>query len=257
MDPLILAYSILGGIMCLSLVVVVLVIAGKEILFAFQRRFSKKGVDVYITDRNRDMQQHFKAPKEGTFKIDGNIYLTNPYKISNLSEDMLKKVNESMDLRKKRFERAIGKLKEKLDLVNRQISIVPNNEDSVKILQELSMFKTDLENKIELLVSKLEDREQSYYMRKKRAYFFIEGDPIPKDFFEYMTEMDSIQLENVILRAQTKDPKNILGIEKNMILMKKLLLFALIGLGICIVMLFKSNGAVVQIAENMGITLSI
>ena len=86
-DMITVMYIILGSVFGIALLAVVMVIAGKDILIAFQRRFSKRGCDVYVANLERTISHFFMTPKDGVFKINKVSYVTNPEKTKNLTEE--------------------------------------------------------------------------------------------------------------------------------------------------------------------------
>ena len=114
-----------------------------------------------------------------------------------------------------------------------------------------------LNQRISILKTKLDTREQLYYNQRRGAFFYIEGDPIPKDFHELYTEMDSIAIDNVIARSMTKDPKLVKNMEKEI----KIIKFLIIVTGICAAgalvlgILLKTD--IQTIAQSLGVTLTL
>ncbi|KKL23255.1 hypothetical protein LCGC14_2427210, partial [marine sediment metagenome] len=75
-------YFIFFGVMGLTFLVLVGVIAGKDIYLAFRRWFSKKGCEVYLVNLTRTVSHYFMTPKEGVFRIeDIKKYQSNVLKI--------------------------------------------------------------------------------------------------------------------------------------------------------------------------------
>jgi len=258
MDQLYLVlYGTLGGVCIMALIIILVIVAGKDIAYAFNRKINKRKKDVFVVDNNKDIKHHFIEPKEGLFKINGVPYITNPYKLLGLTDDMVKKVQEQMDLKRKRIINIISRMEDKLNFISNQIKSVPESDDAAIKLDNLNFQKQDILNKIELMKSKLEDREHSYYYQKRGAYFYIENDPVPKDFFEWFTDMDSHQLENVIIRAQTKDPKNIANMEQNLVFIKKIVLFALIAAAAAAAIAIKNSSMISEIGAKLGVQFSI
>jgi len=257
MDPMIMAYAILGGMSIVALMVIVLVIAGKDIAFAFSRRFNPRGCDVFIANPNRQINHFFEKPKEGVFKIEGNIYITNPNKLLGLSDNMIQQIKKARDKTRNNIQTKIDDLNQRKEFIKKQIESLPNAPENAPLISELGLHYTKLTEHINLLSSKLKTREQAYYMNRRGAYFYIEGDPVPKDFFEFYTEMDSAQLENVIMRAQTKDPKTLANLEATLLFLKKFIIFCLIAGAVASFFAFKNSSVLTQIAEKIGVQLSV
>ena len=114
-----------------------------------------------------------------------------------------------------------------------------------------------LEIQIETLKSKLDKKTQNYFRLRRPVYFYIKGDPIPKDFFELYSEMDCIQLENIISRAQTKDPKSLKKLEADISLIKKICIGMIILGAVAAWFAFKSSSGMEQIAQHLSVKLSM
>lgn len=258
MEPIVLAYLILGCTMIFALLIVVLKIAGRDIFYAMYRWFQPKGADIFVLNANRHFDHFYKVPKDGIFKINDRIYLTNPDKTEGLSDEMVEEVNRKMDLKLKRLNTLIEKAQKKQEFIKAKLDSIERKEENIPILDNLQLQYTTLENRIELFKSKKQEREQSYFMRRRSCYLYIENDPVPKDMFEFYTEMDSVQLENVIVRSQTKDAgKSIANMEASLTFLKKFIIIACGLAGLALWFAFKTHDAVNQIATSMGIHISI
>jgi hypothetical protein len=257
MEPLITAYIILGCTMIFALLIVVLKIAGKEMFFALARFINPRGCDVLVVDSNRQFTQYYKTPKDGVFTIDGKPYLTNPNKLLNVNSEMVKDVQKSMDMKLQRLNKTIDKLKAKREINFKQIQSLKEEKQSLPILDQLKISYVELDNRIELLESKKVEREQAYFHNRRGLYLYIKDDPIPKDLHEFYTEMDSVQLENVIMRAQTKDPKTAADISKEVAWLKKFILMALIVAALAAWFAFQNHSQLEQIAQHLGVQLAV
>lgn len=257
MENILFIYMILGGVMLFSLFLVLLIIAGKDILFSFYRRFSQRGADVFIINPSRNMSQYFKTPKDGVFKIDGKMYVTNPHKLENLSPEMIKEVKNKLSLKYNKLKKLIEKREFKQQVITKQLKGLEGSKENFQIIEALKLQFQELDTQINTLRAKLNDKEQSYFSRKRPAYFYIENDPVPKDFYELYTEMDSVVLENIISRAQTKDPKSMAQLEKDIAFIKKFVLIAVILGVLAGWFAFQNNGAIKQLADASGVILSI
>lgn len=256
MNQMQLAYLILGIFSCFTLFIVVLVIAGKAIIYAFFRRFTQKFNDVFIVNPNKQLSHYYKKSKDGVFNIDGKMYITNPDKLLSMSDKMVKEVQEKISIGLKLLKLNIKRKEQKKEIVLKKIKALKNVPNSIPIIEKFELQVTELENRIELLKSRLTTRINNYWFNKRGAYFYIEGDPVPKDFFSFYTEMDSVQLENVIMRAQTKDPKNLQGLEKSILWIKRFIMFALIAGGVAAFFALKNNSMLQDIGKNLGIVFS-
>ena len=257
MDLLQLMYLILGGFMLLALITTILVIAGKDMLYAFFRRFAYKHSDVFVIDSNRQISHYYKKAKDGIFKINGKIYITNPEKMLNLSDNMIQDAMQKLNLRRKRLEKRITRLEEKAEIIKKKIKGLSDIPENVNIIDSLNMQRMEILNRVETLKGKLKIRDQNYYFNRRGAYFYLEDDPIPKDLHEWFSEMDSKQLENVIIRAQTKDPKNLVNFEKTVVWLKRFIIFCLIASAIASFFAFKNNSMIQELGQKIGITFSI
>lgn len=257
MELISLLYIILGVISFFTLVVVLIIIAGKDIYFAFARKFNSKGSDIFMLNSTRNIDRFYKTPKDGTFKINGATYLTNPDKTLGLSDEMKQEVRKSMDISLRNLNKNILKLSNKREQLNKQIIAtdpIPANAEKIGLMRSLY---TDLDNKIATLESKREKRDQGYFMSRRSCFLYIENDPVPKDLYEFYTELDSIQLDNVMARIQTKDPRNLKQLESDISLIKKLVIFGLIASAIAGWFAFQDHSQIQQLAQNMGVTLTL
>lgn len=258
MDPRLLqAYTVLGFTMMAAIGIFLLKISGKDMMFAILRHFRPQGNDIFIANSNRNIERHYQVPKDNTFTINGMLYLTNPDKTMGLTDNMIKIVNDKLDKKKKNLEAHIAKLKAKRDIVLKQVEALEGKEENVSLLEQFKLQLAELDNAINTLTSKLKDKEQSYYFQKRGAYFYIEGDPVPKDFYEFFTEMDSVQLQNIILRAQTKDPNNIMEIQRNLLILKKIMIISIIVTGLLMILVFKNGNVIDQLATKAGVTFQL
>ena len=250
---MILAYLILGIVTIIFLIVAIMMIAGKDIYFAICRRFIPKGCEVFIINNNRQISRHYKTAVEGIFKINGLMYVTNPDKILGLTDEMVKDIKISMQKSQNKIIEQIEELKLRRDFIIKQLNSLKNVPEAVPYIQQLQLQDREIIERIRLLESKSKLKEQNFYFARRGAYFYIEGDPVPKNFFDLYTEMDSIQLENVIIRAQTKDPKAVANLEKQLIFIKKVVLIVAIASAIAIFFSFKTSYLVTEMAKLQGI----
>jgi len=256
MNQMQMAYLILGIFSCFTLGIVILVIAGRDMIYAFFRRFTVKWNDVFIVNPNKQISHYYKKSVDGVFKIDNKMYITNPDKLLSMSDNMVREVQQSMSTGLKLLKDNIKRKERKVEIIMKQIKSLKNEPDMVPLIDQYKLQITELEGKIELLKSRLTEKENNYWFNKRGAYFYIEGDPVPKDFFSFYTEMDSVQLENVIMRAQTKDPKNLAGIEKSILWIKRFVMFALIAAAVCAFFALKNNSMLQDIGKSLGVAFS-
>ncbi len=184
------------------------------------------------------------------------MYITNPDKLLSMSDKMIKEAQEKMSLGLKILKANIKRKEQKREIILKKVKALKNVPNSLPLIDKFQLQITAIEDRIELLKSRLKERINNYWFDKRGAYFYIEGDPVPKDFFSFYTEMDSVQLENVIMRAQTKDPKNLAGLEKNVVWIKKFIIFALIGAGVCAFLALKNGTMLQDIGTHLGVVFS-
>ncbi len=257
MELITIMYLYLGGFMVLGLVITVFVVAGREMFFAFYRRFVPKGSEVYLMTPTRHVNHHYKTPKDGVFEIGGVKYIINPDKQYSLKDAMHQDIKASMDRRRKRLEANIAKIDQKQEIVLKQIHSLKDVPENVPIIDNFKLQVAELENSKEKYKGKLKLRDNTFYMRRRGCYFYVENDPIPKDWYELFSEMDGKQLENIIMRAQTKDAKHTQELEKQVLWIKRFIMFALIASAVGAWFAFNNNSALQQLAESAGVTLTL
>lgn len=258
MEPILLAYLILGCTMLVALLIVILKIAGKEMYFAFRRFLQARGSDVFIVDpSNNHVNQYYRIAKEEHFIIENEIYLTNPYKLQGLNQEIKDKVSIAMEKEKAMVGDLIKEAETKREIIEKQIKSIPEQPENVILIQQLQQQYNDLTRVINETKSKLNKKQLSFFRLRRPVYFYLKGDPVPKDFVNLYTEMDCIQLENIISRAQTKDPKSLNKVEKDVAMIKKLMFVALIGIAIAIWLSFHADSVAQEIARAQGVVLSI
>jgi hypothetical protein len=235
------------------------IIAGKDIWFAIKERIFPKGCHVYVVNLNRHLSHYYIQEKEGVFNINGFKYVLNPYKLLGLSKEMKEKITLGIIDSKKRIEKRIDDLTKNKYVAEKQMMAIDVEREGTNKLEYLKQQVADIDAKIEVLKSKLEPREFSYTEKRKSTYLYLENDPVPKDLYEWITPHDNVQLENIILRIQTKDitARSVEQMAKNLKAMKWIL-FAAIGVS-CIAAWFslQNNTALKDIAANMNIALHI
>ena len=256
MEQIQLAYLILGVFSIFTMCIVVLVIAGRDMVYAFFRRFTIKWNDVFIVNPNKQISHYYKKSTDGVFNIDNKMYITNPDKLLSMSDKMIKEAQEKISIGLKLLNANIKRKEQKRDIILKKIKSLKDVPKSVPIIEAFQLQVTTLEDRIALLKTRLIERTNNYWFNKRGAYFYIEGDPVPKDFFSFYTEMDSVQLENVIMRAQTKDPKHLEGLEKNLLWIKRFIMFALIAGAVGAFFALQNNSMLQDIGLNLGIAFS-
>jgi len=252
-------YIVFGFIMAATGVMFVLIIAGKDIMFAFKRFFNKKGCFVFIINSARFASLSFLTPKENSFRINNNIYATNPKKCLNIEEKYITtaekaKIKKSLDEREAKILKKIDWLKQKREKI-----IGKFNLEALEESQKLELLKSvaPIDAEIKRLNSLLKDidKSENYYYKSKPCFFFIEGDPVPKDFFELYSEFDSKIIDNLAARAASS-AANITG-QKNFDLLKWACIAAAIAAGIAAFLAFRNQTILNELAAKAGVVISI
>jgi hypothetical protein len=252
-------YITLIGFVFFCLLLTLYVIAGKDIIFSFRRRFQPNGADIFILNANRHVDRYYKKPnKDGNFTIGDKTYITNPEKVGSLSDKMKESARLSEERRKKKLHKRIQKLTKKKDIWAKKLaSLQETSNPPTHTISSMQEQIATLDDKIIFLKSKLPFKEQSYYMARRSVYFYVENDPIPKDMFEYLSEFDVIQIDNLVSRALSKSPQAAQDMEKTL---KQLRLYLLIAMGIAALAAWfavKGSMGIEDIAKNLGVTLTI
>lgn len=252
-------YITMAGFTFFALMVGLYVIAGKDIIFAFKRRFRYKGADIFIGNYNRQWDRYYKTPnKEGNFDIEGHTYITNPEKVGSLGDQMKEKVQKSENKRKEKLNKNLDKLRKKKNMAEQKLEVLKTaNNPNIAAISKIKEFIADIEDKMAFLKSNIETKEQVFWMARRPVYFYIRNDPVPKNMFDFLSEFDVIQLDNTIARAQSKDRQAMQDMEGKL---KRLQLYLLIAMGITLIAAWfalKGSMGIDDIAKNMGITLSI
>ena len=252
-------YIVMGGFVFFALLMTLYVLAGRDIIFALKRRFGPRGADIFMLNPNRHVDRYYKVPNdEGNFKVKGGTYITNPDKVGSLGDVMKEKIELSEEKRKYKLHKNIQRFTDKKTRAEEKLELI-QKEDKVDntVVARLNEHIAGLEDKISFLKSKLSQKEQNYFMSRRSVYFYIENDPVPKDMFEYLSEFDVIQLDNLVARAQSKDRQAAQDIEKTL---KQIKLWLLIVGGIALVAAWfalKGSMGIDDIAKTAGITLTI
>lgn len=250
-------YLTVGGMIVFGLGMVVLIISGKSIYHDFKARLFPKGAYVFMVNSNRQASQYYKQPEDGIFRIQNKTYITNPDKIMNLDEEMKRNVAGSIERRNKKIDNRIKVFQEKVEVALeqfRKLSDIPEN--SVQRGQ-LQSYILEMKNRIHLLEKSKQGKVEMYYHKRRPTFFYIEGDPVPKDFHEMYTEMDSITIDNVIARSMTKDPKAVRDMEKQLKTMKFLLILAIGAAAAAAIIAISIKTDVGTIAQSLGVALTI
>ena len=251
MDLIQLMYWIVAGMMGLVAIAIMAVVAGKDIIRAFKRRFNPRGCEVFVANTTRNISQYYLTPKDNVFKVDGVSYVTNPRKTMNLSIDLRMDVAQSMIDKDKR-------ISEKIKVIELQkIELIKTLSESKDEKQQFFLKSriTQLEEAILKTREQLDNKNQNYFMSKRPAFFYIEGDPIPKDFYEWYSLLDSKMVDNLVSRAISQP---MLDKEKKSIeQIRLLIIIATIAAGIAAFLAIRNNAMLIEICRDAGLNCQL
>ncbi len=239
-------YIVLGLTFGLTIFVFIGVIAGKDILMAFKRFFDKKGCDVYVANTNRNITHYYLRPKENTFKIDKLPYITNPEKTMNFTDDTKLKIDISLKDKAERLKARINEYRKK----QKEITDMYNKSKASPQKFQLKSQYEHFEDLIVKLTAQLRVKQENYFKDKRPAFFYMEGDPIPKDFYEYMSPMDCKIVDNLVSRAKSQPPNK--KAEHNIDIIKMWVMAAAIAAGVAAFFAFKQDSMIGEICRATG-----
>ncbi len=248
MDFVSIMYIVLGSTIGLTFFILLLVVAGKDILMAFQRRFNPRGCDVYVANTNRNISHYYLTPKEGVFKIKKLPYITNPDKTMNLTEDTRDRIKDSMFNKKEKIKARIKEYESRQDEIDKLYRASKNPQQKFQFKSQYEHF----ESLIVKLKNQLRVKQENYFKDKRPAFFYMENDPIPKDFYEYMSPMDSKIVDNLVSRAKSQPPNKKQETDINTI--KLLVVAAAIAASIAAFFAFKQDSMIGEICRAVGAT---
>lgn len=239
-------YVILGVVFGLTMFVIVMVVAGKDILMAFKRWIFKRGCDVYLANQTRTISHFYMVPKDGVFRIRDNPYITNPEKTMNLTDEERNRVMDYILKREKRIHDRITDVNEKISKLDSLLEISKSEKQKYFIKSQIQNYK----GVVKEYQDKLRLKQENYFKDKRPAFFYIEGDPIPKDFYEYYSALDSKMVDNLVSRSisQPADKKA----DSDVKLMKMLVIGAAIAAAVAAFFAFQNNSAVHEICRVVG-----
>ena len=249
MELMVAIYFIFFGVMGLTFLVLVGVIAGKDIYLAFRRWFSKKGCEVYLVNLTRTVSHYFMIPKDGVFRIGKLPYVTNPEKAMNLTEEEKKKVLDYMLKRTQRLKGRILEFNIKITNLKQFLSTTEDEKQTHFINSQIAHY----ENLIKEFKDKLRTKQENYFKDKRPAFFYIYGDPIPKDFYEYYSTLDSKMVDNLVSRSLSQPPAGL----KQEGYIKQIKIFAMgaaIAAGVAAIIAFRNSGMILEICRKVGAT---
>lgn len=259
MDVMAILWLTFGLIILMTIGIFILFVAGKDMLFAFKRFFNKKGSFVFIVNAVRFVGLYFLTPKENSFRINNNIYATNPKKCLNIETKYIttaeqEKITKSLEKKEAVINGIIGKLEKK-----KQGIIGMFNLDALEEAQKLDLMNkvAPFDAEIARLKTKLKDidKSENYYFKSKPAFFFIEGDPVPKDFFELYSEFDSKIIDNLAARAASS-AANIAG-QKSFDMLKWAIIGALVAAALAAFFAFRNQTILNELASKAGVAITI
>ena len=195
-------YLVLGLTFGLTFLIVLGMVAGRDILMAFQRRFQRKGCDVYVANTNRNISHYYLTPKEGVFKIKKLPYVTNPEKTMNLTEETQLKVTEYITKKESRLGKRIIEFEQKQKGIDSAYQRCKDQRQKFQLRAQYEHF----ESQIVKFKDQLRNKQENYFKDKRPAFFYIENDPIPKDFYEFYSSLDSKIVDNLVSRAKSQPP---------------------------------------------------
>lgn len=258
MDATTTLYLVFGGLIFFSGLAVLAFIAGRDIFYAFYRKFIPKGADIFLLNYNRQVDHFYKVPnKDGLLKLKGKPYVINPNKVLSLSDDLKAKVEKSLLKKERNLKDRIESIQSKITAMEQQVETAEEKRISDTVIQQIMGNIQLLREKKAILEDRLEEKIHTYYHRRRPMLLYIENDPVPKDMFEFYTEMDSIMIDNVVARTMTKDPKATKSIEQFLKFAKFGIMIAAGAAIIGVLIGIYNQNAISQIAEHIGITIKI
>lgn len=240
-------YIVAGVIICFTMVCLIIIIAGKDILYAFKRRFMFRGADVFIANSERNISHYYMVPKENKFMIRDFLYITNPKKTMNYNDIDRVRIIDSILNKEKRINAKIEELRAKCKMIVEMIAKTQDEKQKLKLESQLNHF--------EKIIKETEDlkriKEENYFNLKRPAFFYIEGDPIPKDFYEWYSTLDGKIIDNMVTR-RISDPQNKQQ-EKDFQMMKWIIIGAGIASAVAAIMALRNSTALMELCRNAGI----
>ncbi|KKL22729.1 hypothetical protein LCGC14_2432560, partial [marine sediment metagenome] len=222
-----------------------------DILMAFKRWFDKKGCDVYVANTNRNITHYYLRPKENKFKIDKLPYITNPDKTMNFTDDTKLRINIALKDKAERLKARIDEYKGK----QKEITDMYNKSESPQQKFQLKSQYEHFEDLIIKLTAQLRVKQENYFKDKRPAFFYMENDPIPKDFYEYMSPMDCKIVDNLVSRAKSQPPNK--KAERDIDTIKMLVIGAAIAAAVAGFFAFRNNSMIAEICRITGAACNI
>ena len=239
-------WIILGSTMGLTFLIVLAIVAGRDIIMAFKRRLNPRGCDVYVANTNRNISHYYLTPKEGVFKINKLPYVTNPEKTMNYSEETKQKIKLFIASKNERLNTRIKKAEEKKKEIDTMYQSSKNDSQKFRLKAQYEHF----ESIIVKLKNQLRTKQENYFSEKRPAFFYIENDPIPKDFYEFYSTLDSKIVDNLVSRAKSEPPNK--KQEGDISFIKTLVIGAAIAAAIAAFFAFRNQSMLVEICKAVG-----
>lgn len=239
-------YLVLGLTFGLTIFVFVGIIAGKDMLMAFKRWFDRKGCDVYVANTNRNISHYYMRPKEGVFKIKKLPYITNPDKTMNYTDETLLRIKDALSNKEGKLNKRIREYESKQDEIDLVYKSAKNPQQKFQLKAQYEHF----ESLIIKLTNQLRIKQENYFKDKRPAFFYMENDPIPKDFYEYMSPMDSKIVDNLVSRAKSQPPNK--KQESDIQTIKLLVVGAAIAAAVAGYFAFRNQSSIAEICRAVG-----
>jgi len=224
-------------------------VAGKDILLAFKRKVFTKGCDVFLVTQTRNISHFYKVPREGKFIIYGFTYITNPEKMMNLDEDEKLRIIDSIMQKEERYNARIQEVKKRIQILNAQYQVTVEQNAKFQIYAQMQQLEGIVSN----FQSKLRKKQENYFKSKRPAFFYMEGDPIPKDFYEYYSTLDGKIIDNMLVRAKT-EPLN-KKVESDLDKLKLIVIGMAIACIVAAYFSYKNNSMLVELCKLGGCKL--
>lgn len=256
-------WLITGGAILFTFIVFILIIAGRDMLFALHRFMNPRGAYVFVVNSSRFADIYYLTPKENSFRIQGALYATNPKKCINIKERYLHMTPEEQAKIEKAVKERQIKLEKRIEQLDRRKEDAitkfklnfenPTDEQIAKFDKAITPLDNEIKRLKNMLVSI--EKSENYFFKSRPAFFYIENDPIPKDFYELYSEFDSKILDNLAARAATSAAK--LTGDKSMEIIKWLAIAAAVAAAIAAIVALRNQSMLNTIATNMGMSLSL
>jgi uncharacterized membrane protein len=220
------AYLIMGMTMFVTLLIVVLIIAGRDMKLAFKRRFMPRGADILLVNLNRNVSHLYLVPKDGMFRIKGLPYVANPQKVLNVTEEDLKRIDKADKAKQERIDNQVQLYESQKAQLKEMIETAKTDAQKFhlqSLVEHIDKRITDLKNTSPL-------KEENYFKYRRAFYLYLEGDPLPKNLHEFQTITDSQILDNIIARIKTAAPESLVQND-----VKKIKLLLIIVLGVAVI----------------------